>query len=346
MTTDTLTRPAPAATTAPPQPSIKTAITDMYGMRVPVIAGGLQWLANAEYVAAAGRAGIIGFMTAASLPELSDLRDEIRKCRDLCDGAPFGVNISMLPKLIEGDRTHQVIDVICEEGVRFVETSGRNPEPYLPALQSAGIKVLHKVPAVRFARKAQAVGVDAVSIVGAECGGHPGLDLIGTFVQARMAADLEIPYLIGGGVGTGSQLTAALGMGAAGVVVGTRFLVTEEIWAHPDYKQKLIDATERDTELIMESVRNTTRVLRNETSARVREIEETLERVTIEDLIPHVAGKVGRVAYETGDWRKGSISVGQSVVFANQIEPLAEIVASFEREALDAIDRLKSLVPA
>ncbi|MCP5365910.1 MAG: nitronate monooxygenase [Hyphomicrobiales bacterium] len=329
---------------ARPEATILTAVTEMFGIRLPVVAGGLQWLANAEYVAAAGRAGIIGFITAASLPGLDELRAEIRKCRDLCDGAPFGVNVSMLPKLIEGDRTHQVIDVICDEGVRFVETSGRNPEPYLPTLKGAGIKVLHKVPAVRYARKAQEVGVDAVSIVGAECGGHPGLDLIGTFVQARMAADLDIPYLIGGGVGTGAQVAAALAMGASGVVIGTRFLVAEEIWAHPDYKRRLIEATERDTELIMGSIRNTTRVLRNDTSATVRELESTLEQISIEDLIPYVAGKVGRGAYETGDWRKGALSVGQSVVFADRVEPLAEIVAGIEAEAMAAIARLDAMV--
>ncbi|MBZ0217504.1 MAG: nitronate monooxygenase, partial [Fimbriimonadaceae bacterium] len=206
---------------------------------------------------------------------------------------------------------------------------------------SAGIKVLHKVPRVRFAVKAQEIGVDAVSIVGAECGGHPGLDMIGSFVQGAMAAEhLQIPYLIGGGVGTGAQLVAALSLGASGVVVGTRFLVAEEIWAHEKYKQALIDANERDTALVMHSVRNTIRAMRNNTTDAVAAIEAERPDVSIQDLMPLVSGKIGRRAYETGDWSKGLLSMGQSVVFAKEIRPLAEIVQQFEQEAEAALRRL------
>ncbi len=322
-------------------PLISNAITDLFGIRIPIIAGGLQWLANAEYVAAAGKAGIIGFITAASFPEIDDLRAEIRKCRDLCGDAPFGVNVSMLPKLVTGEKTAEVFNLIAEEGVRFVETAGRNPEAYLPIMREAGVKIIHKVPSVRYAVKAQEIGVDAVSIVGAECGGHPGLDMIGTFVQGAMAADqLQIPYLIGGGVGTGSQLVAALSMGASGVIVGTRFLVAEELWAHDKYKQALIDANERDSTLIMHSVRNTVRAMRNETTEAVEKIEAEQSDVKIEQLLPYVSGKIGRRAYETGDWSQGVLSMGQSVVFAKEIQPLAEIVRQFEREAGDALNNL------
>lgn len=322
---------------------MRTAITDLFGIRLPIIAGGLQWLANADYVAAAGRAGIIGFITAASFPDNERLRDEIRRARELCDGAPFGVNVSMLPKLVQGERTEEIFDLIVEEGVRFVETSGRDPSPYLPPLKEAGIKVIHKVATVRHAVKAQAVGVDAVSIVGAECGGHPGLDLVGSFVQGRMAKDqLYIPYLVGGGVGTGEHLVAALALGAAGVVVGTRFLVAEEIWAHPAFKERLIKASERDTELILGSLRNTMRVLRNETSARVREIEEAGQG-SLETLLPLVSGQIGRKAYESGDTSHGALSVGQSVTFADRIEPLADIVARFEGEARAAMASLNRI---
>lgn len=319
---------------------MRTAITDLFGIRLPIIAGGLHWLSNADYVAAAGRAGIISFITAASFPDTEALRAEIRRCRDLCEGAPFGVNVSMLPKLVQGERTQEVFDLIVAEGVRFVETSGRNPEAYLPQLKAAGIKVLHKVPAVRYAVKAQAVGVDAVAIVGAECGGHPGMDMIGTFVQARMAMDaLTIPYIIGGGVGTGEQVVAALAMGAAGVVVGTRFLVADEIWAHENFKKRLSEATERDTDLILSSLRNTMRVLRNETTDQVRAIEQAGEG-SVETLIPLVSGKVGRIAYETGDWTKGALSAGQALAFTDTPEPLAAIVKRMERQMQGAFDRV------
>ncbi|AUT65509.1 NAD(P)H-dependent flavin oxidoreductase [Paraburkholderia terrae] len=321
--------------------AFRNAVTELFGTRLPIVAGGLMWLADADYVAAASRAGIIGFITAASFPEPQALRAEIRRCRELCEGGPFGVNVSMLPKLVPGEKTREVFELIVDEGVKFVETSGRSPEEFLPLLKEAGIKVLHKVPAVRFAVKAAALGVDAVAIVGAECGGHPGLDMVGSFVNAAWAeSQLDIPYLIGGGIGRGSQLAAALAMGASGVVVGTRFAVAEEIWAHADYKQRLVDAGPTDTELSMQSLRNTVRTLRNETTAAVKEIEAQNPDVTIQDLMPMVAGKIGRNAYVTGDWSKGLLSAGQSLAFVDRVEPLADIVRRFERDMWQAMGRL------
>ena len=321
--------------------AFSNAVTELFGTRLPIVAGGLMWLADAEYVAAASRAGIIGFITAASFPEPHALRDEIRRCRALCAGGPFGVNVSMLPKLVPGEKTREVFELIVDEGVRFVETSGRNPEEFMPLLKDAGVKVLHKVPSVRFAIKAASIGVDAVAIVGAECGGHPGLDMIGSFVNAAWAeSQLDIPYLIGGGIGRGSQLAAALAMGASGVVVGTRFVVAEEIWAHDDYKRRLVEAGPTDTDLCMESVRNTVRTLRNETSAAVKDFEARNDNVTIQDLMPMVSGKIGRNAYVTGDWKTGLLAAGQSLAFTDRIEPLADIVHRFERDMRQAMTRV------
>jgi NAD(P)H-dependent flavin oxidoreductase YrpB (nitropropane dioxygenase family) len=323
------------------QIAFSNAVTKLFGTRLPIVAGGLMWLADADYVAAASRAGIIGFITAASFPEPRALREEIRRCHDLCEGGPFGVNVSMLPKLVPGEKTQEVFELIIEEGVKFVETSGRSPEAFMPLLRQAGVKVLHKVPAVRFAVKAASVGVDAVAIVGAECGGHPGLDMVGSFVNAAWAeSQLDIPYLIGGGIGRGSQLAAALAMGASGVVVGTRFAVAEEIWAHADYKRRLVEAGPTDTDLCMQSVRNTVRTLRNETTAAVKEIEAQNPNVTIQDLMPMVAGKIGRDAYVTGDWSKGLLAAGQSLAFVDRIEPLADIVARFEGDMRQALARV------
>jgi len=322
---------------------MKTKITDLLGIRLPVLAGGLQWLSNADYVAAAVNAGIMGFITAASFPEISALRDEIRRCRDLTGGKSFGVNVSMLPKLVEGEKTQEVFDLIVEENVAFVETSGRNPQAYLPQLQGAGIKVIHKVPAVKYALKAQSIGVDAVSVVGAECGGHPGMEMVGTFVQAAVAGRaLDIPLVVGGGVGCGEQLVAALALGADGVIIGTRFLVAEEIWAHPGYKQRLLDANETETTLVLQSLRNTARALKNDTTQIVQELEAS-HPGDLEKLMPHISGKVGKVAYEQGDWSKGLLAVGQSVAFAQKVEPLADIVATLEREAETALARLQDI---
>ena len=323
-------------------PAFDTALTRCYGTRLPIVAGGLMWLSDAAYVSAGARAGIMSFITAASFPEPDDLRREIRRCREDSDGAAFGVNVSMLPKLVTGDRVADTFRLIAEEGVRFVETSGRNPEAYLPELKAAGVHVLHKVPSVRFAIKAESVGVDMVSIVGAECGGHPGMDLVGSLVNLALAGRrLSLPFLIGGGIGAGSQLIAALAGGAAGVVVGTRFLVADEIGAHADYKAALVAANERDTALTMSSVGNTIRTLRNETTEHVARLEAENPDIGIEALLPHVSGKIGRRAYETGDVSRGMLSAGQSLGLTDAVAPLAELVAAFEHEALVALARLR-----
>lgn len=323
----------------------QTELTRQLGCRLPIVAGGLMWLADADYVTACAEAGIMGFVTAASYQGDDDaLRHALRDVRRRVGDAPFGLNISMLPKLVPGEKTEDLFRLAADEGVRVVETSGRNPEPYIPLLKDLGMTVLHKVPAVRYAEKAQAVGVDMVAIVGAECGGHPGLDLVGSFVNAAMAGErLSIPFLIGGGVGHGSQITAALAMGAAGVVIGTRLLVAEELNAAPGYKKALTRATERDTMLTMSSVRNTIRTLANETTREVAALEAANPDVTIDDLLPLVSGKIGRKAYETGDVSYGMLSAGQSLGMTDKIAPMADIVAQLEAEMAAAGARLETL---
>lgn len=324
-----------------------TPLTQRLGLRLPILAGGLQWLADAEYVTAAAQSGIMGFITAASFPDQSDLRAQIQLAHSTCGGLPFGVNVSMLPKLVPGEQTEDIFRLIAGEGVTVIETSGRNPEPYMPLLKDLGLTVIHKVPAVRYALKAQSIGVDMVSIVGAECGGHPGMDMIGSFVNAAMAGrDLSIPFLIGGGVGHGSQIVAALAMGASGVVIGTRFLVAEELNAHPGYKQALVTATERDTALTMSSVRNTIRTLANETTAAVAQMERDNPAVTIQELMPLVSGQIGRAAYQTGDVSRGMLSAGHALGLTDRIEPMVDIVARIEEEALQAMGRLDGVLTA
>jgi nitronate monooxygenase len=321
----------------------RTRITELFGIRVPVVASGLMWLANADYVGAAVNAGLMGFMTAASLPDPEALRTEIRRCREITQGKPFGVNVGVRQGEKEHDRITRVLDVVIEEKVRFVETYGHNPEAYIPRLHGAGIKVLHKVPSVRFARKAQSVGVDAVTVIGAEAGGHPGTDPVGTMMQAALAArDIRIPLLVAGGIGTGAQLVAALAMGADGVAIGTRFLVAEEIWAHRAYKERLVAADETHTALILQSLKKTQRALANEKAKIVKQLERE-HGGNIDVLMPHITGKLGRKAYETGEFEGAVLSLGQSVAFADRIEPLAAIVARLEEEALAALQRLERL---
>lgn len=318
-----------------------TRITGLLGTRLPIIASGLQWLANADYVAAAVRAGITGFITARSFHTAERLRDEIRRCRDLCGSDRFGVNISMLPVADpETDGIEAIIDVIAAESVPFVETAGRNPVAYLPALKTAGARVIHKVPSLRHAVKAQEIGVDAVCLVGAEAGGHPSADQIGTLVQAMlMARRISIPTIAGGGFGTGEQVVAALALGVDGVAIGTRFLVAEEVWANPGYKEALIHANEASTSLVMQSLRNTTRALTNDTTAAVLAMEQG--GASLAQLMPHITGKLGRDTYAAGDGSTGVMSVGQAVAFADRIEPLADIVKRMEQEMCAAIERVE-----
>ncbi len=324
-----------------------TPVTRLFGTSLPIVAGGLQWLADARYVAAAGRAGIIGFITAASHASTASLHDEILRCQDLAQGSPFGVNISMLPVPAPHERLEETLDLVLRLGVRFVETSGRSPEPYLPLLHGAGVKVLHKAASIRHALKAQSIGVDAVSVVGAECGGHPGTDLVGTMVQGALAGHrFDIPVLLGGGIGTGAQALAALALGVDGVTIGTRFLVAEEVWAHRAYKETLVRANESDTALIMQSVRNTVRAFRNETTAAVLELERDHPDGNFERLRPHVAGLLGRRIYETGESSRGTLSLGQAVAFADRIEPLADIVRRLEAEMAAALAALQRFMPA
>lgn len=317
----------------------KTRITDLYGIRLPVIASGLMWLAEPVYVAAVARAGLIGFMTSASFADTAALRAGIRKCRELSAGKPFGVNIMIRVSRDGTDRVTPLIDAVIDEGVKYVETAGNNPEAYLKRLKDAGIIVLHKVPGVRYAKKAESLGVDAVTVVGAEAGGHPGIEPVGTMVATAAAArKIRIPLIVAGGIGTGEQLVAALTMGADGVAMGTRFLVAEEIWAHRKYKERLVAAGESDTTLLLQSMRNTQRALKTEHVAMIQQLEG--ERSETNALLPHIMGTLAHRAYGSGEYEKAMLSCGQGVVFADKIEPLAAIVDRLEAEARAAMDRL------
>jgi NAD(P)H-dependent flavin oxidoreductase YrpB (nitropropane dioxygenase family) len=322
----------------------KTRITDLYGIRLPIVASGLMWLADPVYVAAVARAGLIGFMTAASFPDVAALRTGIRRCRELSEGKPFGVNIMIRASRDGTDRVNPLIDAVIEEGVKFVETAGNNPEAYIRRLKDAGIKVLHKVPGVlRYVKKAEALGADAVTVIGYEAGGHPGIEPVGTIVAGVAAARaVKIPVIVAGGLGTGEQLVAALALGAEGVAMGTRFLVSEEIWAHRQYKERLVAAGETDTTLLLQSMRNTQRALKTGHVAMIQQLEQA-QPVDTGAILPHIMGTVGRKAYETGDVEKAMLSCGQGVVFADKIEPLAAIVDRIEAEARIAMGRLNKL---
>jgi len=302
----------------------KTRITEMLGIEYPIIQGGMLWLSTSELAAAVSNAGGFGIITALSCGSGEKLRSEIRRCKDLTD-KPFGVNVSMLPRLAAGDRTEEYFDVIIEEALVGVETAGRNPEPYLPRLKEAGIKVIHKVPAVRFAQKAEKVGVDALTLVGFECGGLPGTDDVTTFILIQKAAKvLGIPVVAGGGICDAKGFMAALALGAEGVLMGTRFMLTHECWAHQQIKERLLQASELDTMIIARSILSATRAVKNQAARRALEMEQ--HGATLEELLTVISSQMGLKALQEGEPDAGIIACGQVIGLIDDLKSVQEVI--------------------
>ncbi|RJP71703.1 MAG: nitronate monooxygenase [Candidatus Abyssobacteria bacterium SURF_17] len=320
----------------------KTRITEMLGIEYPILQGGMQWLSKAELASAVSEAGGMGFITAASFADPEELRDEIHKIRSLTK-KPFGINVSMLPVLMEGDITRRYVEVIAEEKVPAVETSGRNPEPFVPALKEAGVKIIHKVPAVRFARKAESIGADAVTIVGFECGGHPGMDDVTSFILIpRTAESLNIPVVAGGGIADARGFVAALSLGAEGVVMGTRFLAAKECPAHQNFKEWIVAAQETDTMMIERSIRNAVRVMKNEVAQKVLEMEN--KGATLDELIVYISGMVGKQAWLNGDLDSATIAAGQCVGLIHEVLTVKEIIDNIVTGAHQILGRLNGIM--
>src|SRR3982751_4627204 len=262
----------------------------MFGIKHPIIQGGMHFVGFAELASAVSNAGGLGIITGLTqrTPEL--LAKEIAKCRDMTD-KPFGVNLTFLPAFTAPPYP-EYIAAIREGGVKAVETAGPSPEPSMPAPKAAGIKVIHKCTSVRHSRKAESIGCDAVSVDGFECGGHPGEDDVPNFILLpRAAEELEIPFVASGGMADGRSLVAALSLGAEGMNMGTRFMATQEAPIHDNVKQALVAATELDTRLVMRPLRNTERVLKNAAVDRLLEKEKTLgANLKFEDIVAEVGG--------------------------------------------------------
>jgi nitronate monooxygenase len=314
---------------------IETPITELFGIERPIVQGGLMWIATAQLASAVANAGGIGFMTALTFQEAEDLRAEIRKCRKMTN-KPFGVNLTFLPSLRTIDYP-AYIKVCMEEGIQFIETAGRNPEPYMEQLKSAGIKVVHKCTSVRHAVKAEKIGCDAVSIDGFEAAGHPGEDDVTSLILIPLTRDaIKIPIIASGGFANGRGLVGCLGLGADGMNMGTRFVATREAPVHDNVKQALVNHGERDTRLIMRTLRNTERVLHNPIVDKVLEIESR-GNTKIEDIVPYVSGLVGKEMLEDGQMDKGVLSVGQSMGFIRDIPTCRELLDGIMKEAEEII---------
>jgi nitronate monooxygenase len=304
---------------------VKTAITEMFGIEHPIIQGGMHFVGFAELASAVSNAGGLGIITGLTqkTPEL--LAREIARCHDMTD-KPFGVNLTFLPTFAAPPYP-EYIRVIVEGGIKIVETAGRSPEAYMPALKAAGIKVIHKCTSVRHSLKAESIGCDAVSVDGFECGGHPGEDdMPNMILLPRAAEELKIPFVASGGMADARSLVAALAMGAAGMNMGTRFIATKEAPVHENVKQALVKASELDTRLIMRALRNTERVLKNAGVERLLEIEREKGRsIKIEDIHDQVAGVYPKVMID-GDMEAGAWSCGMVVGLIHDIPSVKELI--------------------
>jgi nitronate monooxygenase len=311
---------------------MRTRITELFGIRHPIIQGGMHYVGFAELAAAVSNAGGLGLITGLTqrTPEL--LAKEISRCREMTD-QPFGVNLTFLPTL-SSPPYPEYIAAIAEGGVRIVETAGRSPEAYMPALKKAGIKVIHKCTSVRHALKAEAIGCDAVSVDGFECGGHPGEDdLPNMILLPRAAEELKIPFVASGGMADARSLVAALALGAEGMNMGTRFVATREAPIHQNVKDAIVAATELDTRLVMRGLRNTERVLTNSSVEQLIRIEkEKGADLKFEDIVDQVAGVYPRVMLQ-GEMDAGAWSCGMVVGLINDIPTVQELIDRIMEEA-------------
>jgi len=311
---------------------MKTRITELFGIKHPIIQGGMHFVGFAELAAAVSNAGGLGIITGLTqkTPEL--LAKEIAKCRDMTD-KPFGVNLTFLPAFTQPPYP-EYIAAIREGGIKVVETAGRSPEKYMPALKEAGIKVIHKCTSVRHSLKAEKIGCDAVSVDGFECGGHPGEDDIPNMILLPRAADeLKIPFVASGGMADARSLVASLAMGAEGMNMGTRFIATKEAPVHDNVKQAILEASELDTRLIMRPIRNTERVLKNAGVDKLLEIErEKGAKTTIQDIHDLVAGVYPSVMLE-GKMDAGAWSCGMVAGLIYDIPSVKELIDRIMAEA-------------
>ena len=321
---------------------LKTKMTTVLGIQYPIQMGTMQWLTRAEMVAAAAEAGIFGCIPSASFQSPQDLRQEIRKAKSLTK-KPIGVNINLFP-MARPFKIEDMIDAALAEGIKIIETSGRSPAPHVDRIKKGGAVLLHKCARVRDAVSAERAGVDLVSIVGTECGGHPSMEDVTTMILGPMAVDaVKIPVLVGGGIADGRGLMAALAFGAEGVVIGTRFLVTKECPVHDNVKKALAEAKETDTAIIQRSIQNPVRVYRNKLAQQVLDMEAK-GGVTLEQLMPLIGGERGKKALEAGDVDGGVVHAGQVLGLIGDIPTVKQVVDRIVEEAKVIYTRLGRIV--
>lgn len=317
---------------------MKTRFTELFDVQYPIVQGGMHYVGFAEMAAAVANAGGLGLITGLTPGSPEKLRAEIARCREMTD-MPFGVNLTFLPS-VNAPPYAEYVRVIVESGIRIVETAGNNPAPVMPAFNAAGIKVIHKCTSIRHALKAEKIGCAAVSVDGFECGGHPGEDDVTNFILLPLAAErLSIPFIASGGIANGRGLAAALALGADGINMGTRFLATQDAPVHANVKQAILDADERDTRLVMRSLRNTERVLTNEAVERLLLKEKALgDQIRFADIADEVAGVYPRVMVD-GEMDVGAWSCGMVVGLIDDLPTVKQLIDAIVSDARDIIQK-------
>ncbi|KAJ3101927.1 hypothetical protein HDU97_000968 [Phlyctochytrium planicorne] len=317
--------------------TIKTKMTEAFGIEHPIMQGGMQWVGTAELASAVSNAGGLGILTALTQPTPDALRAEIARCKTMTS-KPFGVNLTILPAITPPPYADYVTAII-ESGIKIVETAGNNPGPHVKRFKEAGIIVVHKCTAIRHALSAQKIGIDFLSIDGFECAGHPGEDDVPNFVLlAKAARKLSIPFIASGGIGDGRGLAAALALGAEGVNMGTRFMCTAESPIHHNIKQKIVDADERSTNLMFRTLHNTARVFKNKVSSEVVAIEKK-GNAKFEDVKDLVSGQRGRKVFIDGDSDYGVWTAGIVVGIIDDIPTCQVLCSRMVKEAEDIINQ-------
>ncbi len=318
---------------------MRTRITELFGIRHPIIQGGMHHVGYAGMAAAVSNAGGLGIITGLTQRTPEDLAREIDRCREMTD-QPFGVNLTFLPSFAAPPYP-EYIRAIVEGGVRIVETAGRNPEQYMPALKANGVKVIHKCTSVRHSLTAERTGCDAVSVDGFECGGHPGEDDIPNMILLpRVAEEIKIPFVASGGMADARSLVAALALGADGINMGTRFIATQEAPAHDNVKRALVAANELQTRLIMRTLRNTERVLTNAAVEQILVIEREKGAATaIEDLRHLVAGSENRRVLQEGVMDAAAWSCGMVAGLIHDVPTCKELIDRIMQGAEEIISR-------
>ncbi|MEC2053906.1 nitronate monooxygenase [Peribacillus psychrosaccharolyticus] len=312
----------------------KTAVTELLAIEYPIIQGGLQGLGIEPLVSAVSEAGGLGLLTAGSYASTKEFYQDIEMVRKKTT-KPFGVNLAL------GIRRpmDEFVEAVVNAEVGIVFTSGYSPVQYMEQFKQAGITVVHVVPSVKFAKKAEELGCDAVVIVGFECGGHPGLDDVSTLsLVPQVVEAVKIPVIAAGGLTDGKGLVTALALGAGAVQMGTRFVMTKECPLPEAIKTKLLRAGTSDTVIIKRSINKPNRVYNNAAAKSVLELER--KGAGINELMPYIGGEAYQKMLSTGNSEIGILSIGQAIGRINSCESVQDVITSIMEESCEVLRQL------